>query len=122
MKTIQFFFIVAFSFLMAACVSSPQKEVVTQYQDRIVDIPSSLLQPCPTTQPPDKAVYLQSTASKREELITNYSINLIKDVKNCNDQLKSISDLQVKERNIITPPVQKSTADKITDTLETKLK
>ena len=100
-KLFSLFTLVIFSFVLTACTSNPAIQTVTVYKDKMVDIPESMLRKCPTTQPPEKKAYIESDPSKREQLMTNYSIELIKNIKDCNDQLTGIAELQAKQRKII---------------------
>ncbi len=93
--------LVMFVVTLTGCAGNPTIQTVTVYQDKLVDIPDNLLKPCSTTQPPEKQAYIASNSSKKEQSLANYSINLIKDIKNCNEQITEIKLLQEKQRKIL---------------------
>ena len=94
------FILLAFCSL-SACTHVEQR-TVTLYQDRLVDIPDTLLQQCKSTLPPSKVEFISSTHQQREQLLADYSISLLNDIRNCNDQLNGIKKLQEEQRKIIT--------------------
>lgn len=92
-------FIILVAALFSGCsLLTPKPETVTQYEVKVLDIPKTLLLPCPASEPPERNEYAQSTYREKEELLTNYSMQLLTDLKTCNDQLlkiKTIRDSQL---------------------------
>ncbi len=77
--------------LLTGCATQP---VVTKIDTHIVNVPAPLLKKCKIDIPPSKDAYMQADMQGREELLTNYIIALLKDLKNCNTQLTAINTFQ----------------------------
>lgn len=91
--------ILVMSVLLISCsLLKPQPETVTKYEVKVLDFPAALLEPCPASAPPDRNEYEQSTYQEKEDLLTNYTLELLTDLKTCNDQIlkiKTIRDSQM---------------------------
>lgn len=82
---------------IAGCASKPQERVVVKVDTKIVKIPESLLTPCEVTAPPEKSSYLALSEKKKEEALTNNILDLHKDLRLCNVQIKKVKEFQDKE-------------------------
>jgi hypothetical protein len=85
--------------LIVGCASKPQERVVIKSEIKVVKIPESILTPCEVTAPPAKAVYLALTPQKKEAALTDYILDLHRDLRLCNIQVKKIKEFQDKELN-----------------------
>lgn len=88
------------SFLTTGC-GTPQKEIVVKTDTKVIITPEHLLKPCPVAVPPNKLEYKNLDLSGRESKLTLYVVDLLKDLSNCNGQIKSIIDFQKKEVDIV---------------------
>lgn len=59
--------------------------------------PEKMLRKCPTTVPPSATVYAEQSIDKKEDVLTDYIVQVLKDIDNCNDQLSEIHQLQAKQ-------------------------
>jgi len=64
-----------------------EKEVIK------VTIPEYLLKPCIPERPISKEKYLELKQYEKETYLTNYSISLLTIIKNCNEQIEAIKNL-----------------------------
>lgn len=87
--------------LLVACGSTPETRTVLKTEYRLIEVPAASLKKCEATPPPDKKNYLDSDPAGKENLLATYSISLLKDLKNCNQQIQSIIDFQNKEKLIL---------------------
>lgn len=92
--------IVLFAIISAGgCAQTPIIKTVTQIEYKTVTIPPVLLLPCSVAAPPSQEDYLKANFSEREEYLTNYTVELLGNLKVCNSQIsniKAIQDEQVK--------------------------
>jgi len=58
--------------------------------------PDYLLKPCYITPPINKDVYINSTYTDKEGLLTNYVMALLTDLGQCNKQISTLKELQSK--------------------------
>jgi hypothetical protein len=94
----QLIFILPLVATLAGCASAPAKpQIITQVKTVVIATPQPLLKPCPISAPPDQSTYMQSDMSGRENLLTNYIVSLLSDLKICNQQIESISKFQQKQ-------------------------
>lgn len=87
--------------LLTGCASQPKVEYVSKIERVPIDLPDNLLRPCPVSQPPSRDIYTTLEYEEKENILTNYAINLLKDLKNCNEQimrLKTIRDQTIEIR------------------------
>ena len=83
---------------LAGCAATPAKpQIITQVKTVVVATPAPLLKSCPISQPPNQTDYMAQDMSGRENLLTNYIVSLLADLKICNQQIQSISDFQQKQ-------------------------
>jgi hypothetical protein len=73
--------------------------VVIKSEIKVVKIPESILTPCSVTAPPTKAEYLALTPQKKEQALTDYILDLHRDIRLCNIQVKKIKEFQDNELN-----------------------
>lgn len=99
MKTFKLFFLIAISVLIAACSTPPV--YITKDRAVPITIPDNLLTKCFVTKPPAVKTYIAGTVNEKEDMLTVYSVSLIKDLKNCNDQISSIKEYQDRQVIII---------------------
>lgn len=95
MTKLNFFklFTVLIALLLAGCGTTIQERVVIKTEIRTVKIPDTLLTPCEVTVPPQRETYINSNTKEKEKLLTDFSIDLLKDLRLCNAQIKKIRDL-----------------------------
>jgi hypothetical protein len=89
--------LLAFVLSIAGCTTVPQERVVIKTETKLITVPESLLTRCEVTTPPAKGSYLAMSAQKKEETLTNYGIDLLKDINLCNTQIKKIKEFQDKQ-------------------------
>lgn len=90
-------FVLAMVFAIAGCATKPQERVVIKTEIKIVKTPESMLVPCDVTAPPERATYLTLSEKKKEEALSNYALDLLKDIRLCNVQVKKIKEFQDKQ-------------------------
>lgn len=91
------YFIVLAGILIAGggcSTPAPIIKTVTKIEYKPIAIAPLLLKPCKVTTPPDKEAYLEATFQKREEYLTNYTVELLSDLKICNSQINTIKESQ----------------------------
>ena len=124
MKTIITFFLIS---LLTACGGTMiQKEVVQDNKTQLVVIPAPLLEPCDATEPPNKQLFVLAgrdimaqnpsadttyetiinRQNQRLQIMTDYVLDLTKDLAKCNNKITQIKILQDKQRNIYTSPLE----------------
>jgi hypothetical protein len=86
-------------FFLTGC-ATPQKEVVVKTEVKVITTPVSLLAQCPVTAPPSREAYRLLNFKERESKLTLYIVDLLKDLKTCNDQINSIDTYQKNEVEI----------------------
>ena len=64
--------------------------VVTKTETKVIELPLHLKKKCPVTVPPDIVSYPKLTYQQKEEVLTTYTINLLGDLRNCNQQIDEI--------------------------------
>ena len=79
---------------IAGCGTVPDKPVVTKTKTIVVTTPSPLLRDCKIDAPPAIDDYMSADMSGREDMMATYSTQLLKNLKNCNDQIDSITKFQ----------------------------
>ena len=82
---------------LTGCVTAPQERIVVKTETKLIKTPESLLMPCEVTAPPSKTEYVSKTAQQKEATLTDYALNLLKDLRICNNQIKQVKDFQTKE-------------------------
>lgn len=80
---------------------TPTTKIVVKEKHHIVSIPDTMLKPCIPNIPPDKVKYINGTYIEREQLLTNYTIDLLNVVSTCNKRLLGVKDLQTKQKETI---------------------
>ena len=89
-------------FILSACGHlTPVETVVTKTEVIHTSIPNSLLKDCSVTKPPSKVSYLAMDYAGKEDALSNYIINLLKDLKLCNTQLSEIRNYQIEQKEIL---------------------
>jgi hypothetical protein len=86
--------------LTVGCTPAPKVQIVTQVELKPIDIPDALLIPCTVTTPPVPAEYLALDYEGKEEMLTNYTISLIKDMGLCNGRLSNIRSVRDQQLQI----------------------
>lgn len=109
MKTINFLSAILLSILLVGCAGTTeiQKEVVKDTRTKVVYIPDTLLENCPTTPPPEQSVYINGTDKTRNELLVTYSQDLLKDMAKCNNNIGKIRKLQRDQQAIYDKTMEK---------------
>jgi hypothetical protein len=98
-KTI--FLLAPFVLLFSGCASAPQAPLtVTVVKTVVVATPAPLLRPCPISSPPSEQAYMAEDLPGRENLLSNYVISLLSNLKVCNHQIESISKFQTQQQQL----------------------
>jgi hypothetical protein len=79
--------------ILSGCASSDQP---TRYVDRSTSVPPALLEPCKPTTPITKDEYISRNMDERETYLALYSMDLLKDVRLCNDKLTGLKKLNLR--------------------------
>ena len=87
------------------CDTAPK--VVTKTDVKLVKTPRYLLEKCPVSAPPAKAIYLAARPQEKEDLLSTYITTLLGNLKVCNDQITSIKTFQEKEEKNILMNMEK---------------
>lgn len=87
-------------FLTACSVTPAPSKMVYVHVKEILSIPPVLLTHTESSVPPSVSTYINSSLVKKEELLTNFSVDLLYNLSECNNKIKTISDVQL-EQNII---------------------
>lgn len=92
MKTV---FVLITTLLITACSSAPKYSTLEVSKTTVtyVTIPEELLTPCKPEKPIDTKTYLELKIWEREQLLTQYSISLLKTIKDCNLKIDKIKNL-----------------------------
>lgn len=93
MKSLYIFFTLLLLCLTGCATTQPAK-VVTKTNVELIATPADLLLICQVTEPPNRDNYLLLSAREKEEVLTNYSGKLLKDLSLCNIQISSIKRFQ----------------------------
>lgn len=94
--------IISMIVLMTGCGSEPIKpQTLTVYQYKFVDIDESLLKPCKVSEPPSKETYPNLNFIEKENILANYSISLLRDLKICNSQISKVKETIEKEKALV---------------------
>lgn len=81
--------------VLTGCATSPKydKLEVSKVDVVYVTIPEELLTPCKPEKPLDRESYLKLKTWEREQVLTEYSVSLLKTIKECNININKIKDL-----------------------------
>jgi hypothetical protein len=82
--------------LLSGC-ATVQEKVIIKTELKLIKIPDALLVKCDVTEPPTRKEYFTKTPQQKEDILIVYSIKLIQDAGNCNNQIKKIKEFQLKE-------------------------
>lgn len=85
---------------IAGCSTNPPTEVIVKTETSYKTVPKHLLQPCPIPKPVDKQVYLAMDFIEKENWLTSYSIELMKSLGLCNNQIKAIEEFDEKHNQL----------------------
>lgn len=77
--------------------SKPEQVVIVKKEIIYIDIPKTLLVPCQANKPIPVEEFLSLDPIGRETYLTNYSVNLLGVIKDCNDRFTSIGKIQPKK-------------------------
>lgn len=87
--------IVMLTILMSGCSTlfgKPEPVIEVRYQEIPYNVPKAFFNDCDATRPISKDRYMRLTPLERETYLSDYSVFLLKDLKNCDDKVKSIKD------------------------------
>lgn len=85
--------------LLGGC--TPKYIYKTQTRYEVVPLPEEMFNKCPTTVPPDKAAYVASSDSEKENTLANYGVALVGDVAKCNAQVEGIRKKQAENKQLV---------------------
>ena len=106
MKKTLFVLLTVLVVMMTGCGTNNIKPPIIEPKTYVVSFPEALLTACVATQPPKQSVYIGSDSLGREKLLTDYTIALLKDLKNCSDQIAELRSLQEKQKQIYSQPAE----------------
>lgn len=81
-------------FLSGCGTTKPKTVEITNIKMVPIPIPDVLLEPCKPNKPITVDEYLKLNVLERETYLTNYSIDLMVNLSDCNKKLKSIKELR----------------------------
>lgn len=106
MKVVSLFFVCIMLAMATGCATNQ-----VEYKEKVVyketQIPTSLLKKCQATVPPNAKNYVASNWDKKEETLIVYSQSLLKDIADCNSQIKGINDFVIKNNEAIKAATDK---------------
>lgn len=101
MKKLASLFIIAILFVLSGCgLNATKPDIVVKTKTIVITVPEPLLIPCSIVSPPDKQTFIDGDKDKRIELLTDYSINLLGNLKTCNYQINSIKKDQLDKQKL----------------------
>ena len=94
--------ILSTSFLLVGCQTNPivTKEIKTV----VVSPPDVLLLECGVVKPPEKELFLSKSYTGREELLFNFSADLMKSLAKCNSQINQLRKWKTEQEKIHQKP------------------
>jgi hypothetical protein len=98
MKT---WFIAILCLFISACASTQATAPVIQTKERLVSIPSTLLEPCQTPIPPSVTDYTGKDIRAQKELLRAYAVQLLISLNKCNEQIAQIGKVQKQQQNTL---------------------
>lgn len=98
MKNIIFILICIF---LVGCDTAPKVTYVDKYI--YVKPPDELIKNCTATTPPSKAVYVASTYAQKEQILSEYTNDLLTDISVCNTQWQSFRKWNADQEEIYAP-------------------
>lgn len=81
------------SLLLTACAVTTPPTVVRDKELVYVTIPEHLTRECTPERPTSKQLYMQLKPHEREEVLADYAISLLGTIKDCNNKLAKIQEL-----------------------------
>jgi ABC-type uncharacterized transport system auxiliary subunit len=84
-----------FTLLVTGCAVTPKYNKLDVKETKVVysHIPADLLKPCPATRPMSKEEYMTLRPHEREQYLTDYTISLFGNIKDCNTQILKIKEI-----------------------------
>ena len=79
---------------LTGCAGQEVIKTVTQTKYQATKVPDEFFTKCPVTTPPKRADYVGLSYQEKENVLTTYSLTLLKDLDVCNDKLSKIKQLQ----------------------------
>jgi hypothetical protein len=98
MKTIIF---IITCIMLAGCDTVPKVTYVDKYI--YVKPPAELLKNCTATIPPGKANYIASTYAQKEQILSEYTNDLLTDISVCNVQWQTIRKWNTDQEQVYAP-------------------
>lgn len=100
-------FIACVLLILTGCATT--ERVVTKTEVKYITVPEEMLKECEVTRPPAVANYVSKTAREKEEILTTYASQLLKDLSNCSDNLDAIRKYQARQLQILKDAEKKET-------------
>lgn len=87
--------LISFLLTLTGCATKTVVKEVPVYSTKTVyvSIPEILYKENKIPPPPNREVFINSTGEDREDLLTKYSLSLMKEIKACNADKRSIGEL-----------------------------
>lgn len=84
-------------FVLTGCATTTPVTVI-QTKNILVIPPDELMVKCTVEQPPLVSEYISSTWEKKEDLLVKHSIQQMKNLFKCNEQIKSLNEWKKKQQ------------------------
>lgn len=94
------FFIIT-CIMLIGCDTTPKITYVDKYI--YVKPPEEMLKNCVATKPPTKANYISSTYAQKEQLLSDYSSDLLTDITVCNVQWQTLRKWNADQEQVYAP-------------------
>lgn len=91
-------FCIFLCFMLTAC-AGPTK-YITKEKTTVLTPPSELLEQCSITKPFSKSEYLAKNKTDKEVILGEYVVALLKDLGNCNVQIKALNSWLSEQKTI----------------------
>jgi hypothetical protein len=82
------------------CETAPRQP--PQWRNVFIKPSAALTKDCPVSPPPSKAAFMKMTADERVEVLSKYSVALLGNLGNCNEQWASYRKWQDEQEKIHT--------------------
>lgn len=90
------------SLLLVGCQTNPV--IVKEVKTEVISPPDSLLLDCEKVKPPEKESFLSKGYAGREEMMFNFSADLMKSLAKCNSQIMQLKKWKADQEKIYQKP------------------
>ena len=78
---------------ITGCSTTPKERMVYKLETLYIELPDILVEDCNIPTPPDKTKYINSTDVNKENMLTEYTIELLRSIGECNNKIRTIREL-----------------------------